>query len=67
MSAEKILALVRSMICWSACRTLSRIRESGDRMSGAVATTLETKDKKLISDKEVFDPVMFVLVCSDKV
>lgn len=42
MSAEKILALVLSIICWSACRTLSRIRERGDSMSGAVATTLET-------------------------
>lgn len=40
MSAEKILALVLSIICWSACRTLSRMRERGDRMSGAVATTL---------------------------
>lgn len=40
MSAEKILALVLSIMCWSACRTLSRMRERGDRMSGAVATTL---------------------------
>lgn len=54
MSAEKILALVLSIMCWSACRTHSRMRERGDRMSGAVATTLpvqggrrwlETEDK----------------------
>lgn len=42
MRAEKILALVLSIICWSACRTLSRMRERGDKMSGAAATTLKS-------------------------
>lgn len=46
MSAEKILALVLSIMCWSACRTLSRMRERGDRMSGAVATTLAVQRER---------------------
>lgn len=50
MSAEKILVLVRSIICWSALRTLSRIRERSDRMSGAVATTLVIWNLQFIRD-----------------
>lgn len=53
MSAEKILALVLSIICWSACRTHSRMRERGDRMSGAVATTLATQIGRFIRNEGV--------------
>lgn len=51
MRAEKILALVLSISCWSACRTLSRMRERGDRMSGAVATTLGMGKDQFIRDR----------------